>query len=186
LDHAVFELASIGDGGRATTRTQFPISTTSRDWRRNGLAQIDGTSPEQRAVIDEAQPYHRGGQAMHHPLAHLQRLSNTDKHRLLHASVMRLADAKPDLEVVGLEHGQAAMLSFTVGREVDEGAYVLFAELSPADPEPTISLRGTIDVGVYFGDPPLQGADLERIGLAVREICNRLTAQSRDGSSASH
>jgi hypothetical protein len=97
---------------------------------------------------------------------------------------MRLADAEPDLEVVGLQHGQAATLSFTVGREVNEGAYVLFAELSPAEPEPTISLRGTIDVGLYFGDPPLQGADLQRIGLAVRETCRRLAPRSPNGCSA--
>jgi hypothetical protein len=63
-------------------RTAFPIYLTEEKYRENAPSKIPGVPAEGR-VIERWQPFQLGDGAAAHPLAKLQELSNTDKHRTL-------------------------------------------------------------------------------------------------------
>jgi hypothetical protein len=64
-------------------RTAFPIYTKEENFRESAPSQVRGLSEEGLANLERWQPFQPGGQADRHPLAMLQRLSNTDKHQTL-------------------------------------------------------------------------------------------------------
>jgi hypothetical protein len=83
LDYLVYELAGhAGAGSSARRKTQFPIQTDVVSYFHN-RHKIRPLLGEQRRRIRELQPYQFKGNPREHPLAVLNRLSNTDKHRLL-------------------------------------------------------------------------------------------------------
>jgi hypothetical protein len=89
LDHVIFEASALDSQGSPLARIEFPIfvdkvkyEAPERD-RGTGMHKIRGiTSPEERALIAEFQPF-----KYHEPTAHflwlLQLLSNGDKHHSL-------------------------------------------------------------------------------------------------------
>jgi hypothetical protein len=84
LDYLVYELAGhAGASGRAQRRTQFPISTNGLRYFERGRHQVRPLRGEHRRRIRKLQPYQAKANAVSQPLAILNRLSNTDKHRLL-------------------------------------------------------------------------------------------------------
>jgi hypothetical protein len=64
-------------------RTAFPIYLTEKDYRKNAPSQTPGIKEEGRVLLERWQPFRLGADAEEHPLAKLQDLSNTDKHRTL-------------------------------------------------------------------------------------------------------
>lgn len=112
LEHLMCQLVE-SKGGMVTRETQFPI----RDVRRIDKAgkpvplKVAGlTAADVLALIDALQPYQRGGNAASHPLSVLRKLSNTDKHRLLHVTAAHVADATCSLRFPDgrLVHGAPA------------------------------------------------------------------------------
>jgi hypothetical protein len=86
LDYLVYELAVWKRGGsKPRQRTQFPISTDVSRYFETGRKQISSLDPRYRKVIRLLQPYQRDDPESH-TLAILNRLSNADKHRLLHVT----------------------------------------------------------------------------------------------------
>ena len=69
-------------------RTAFPIYLTEEKYRANAPSKIRGLSEEGQAIIERWQPFQLGEGADADPLAMLQRLSNTDKHRTLLAAAV--------------------------------------------------------------------------------------------------
>jgi hypothetical protein len=93
LDHAVYAAAKAPSGS-----TQFPIFTRRSDWDKKAHDMIRSVPDEIADMIEQAQPYRapKGTDPREHLLAILNRLSNYDKHRLLHTAVMTLEGALPD------------------------------------------------------------------------------------------
>src|SRR5205807_881196 len=101
LDHLVTQLVILS-GRKPHTRHQFPVVESEDDWNRlvnppkncKGRKQrgyLDFIPDTQIAVIKSAQPYvPTTGKPS---LVTLQRFSNADKHRLIHASVTWLTEA---------------------------------------------------------------------------------------------
>jgi len=75
-------------------RHQFPIFDTAHSWdselgRKNGDMMLDFVDPTHVATIESVQPYQPNGLQR---LSTLERYSNADKHRLIHAAVSNLID----------------------------------------------------------------------------------------------
>jgi hypothetical protein len=87
-------LCSLVPPGQIHRRHQFPILDTEHSWRselgRSGDMMLDYIDLTHVAVIESAQPYQPTGLQR---LSTLERFSNADKHRLIHAAVSNLIDA---------------------------------------------------------------------------------------------
>ena len=108
LDHLIWELVPAAERGN---HTHFPILETEKKWdwevehRRpdDGKPPTYGLSPEAFALVKTFQPFQplgRKGKAIAQPLMRLARLSNTDKHRVLHGVVAYIARKPHDLQLV--------------------------------------------------------------------------------------
>jgi len=89
LDYLARQLLIANDGvpNDGPGGTAFPILDRARSIR---IMAARGTiSEDAQTILDAVQPYHWGEKASSHPLARLNRLDNIDKHRLLHATVLR-------------------------------------------------------------------------------------------------
>jgi hypothetical protein len=97
LDYLVWELAYLAQGKPPRQLTQFPISTTAKRYFEVGRGQVSPLLGEHRRFIRKIQPY-QSESPRSHPLALLNRLSNQDKHRLLHvlAAHVRTISERPD------------------------------------------------------------------------------------------
>jgi hypothetical protein len=71
------------DREKRDAQTAFPIYRTESAYREKAAAKMKGVPDEGRAYIEKWQPFQWGERADNHPLAMLQRLSNTDKHRTM-------------------------------------------------------------------------------------------------------
>jgi len=95
LDNLVYDLAIAHRGSPLSKsiarNSQFPIFKDCGDFMRTGMDQIRGIHPDAKAVIKGLQPYHRGDKFAYHRLWMLRELSNADKHRLLHPTLLQPA-----------------------------------------------------------------------------------------------
>jgi hypothetical protein len=91
LDHMAWHLVAIGGSPPTKIEDQrrvgFPIYDTASGFAKSVRPRIPGVSPAQQAIIERHQPHHRGKGVGTHPLALLQDLNNTDKHRELRTLV---------------------------------------------------------------------------------------------------
>lgn len=84
LDHVIYILAKeTPEGSR-----QFPICDSPKEYESRGLSMIKGVSDSASALIDSLQPYHRGSDAHKDTLWVLKKLNNTDKHRVIPATLV--------------------------------------------------------------------------------------------------
>jgi hypothetical protein len=63
-------------------RTGFPIFQDATTFAKDAPAKLAGVPPSSRAIIEALQPFHEA-MPEEAPLSILQRLNNTDKHRLI-------------------------------------------------------------------------------------------------------
>ena len=101
LDHLVYQLAILSGNNPARSRTQWPIVSSYDDyWKGSGGGRprrdidLEGVNEEFRKLIDDFQPCSRGPREEFMENASvafkfLGDLSNTDKHRIMNASVLR-------------------------------------------------------------------------------------------------
>jgi hypothetical protein len=149
LDYLVYELAIHDRGGsKPRTRTQFPICTTPGNFFR-GREYIRPLLGEHRRRIRKLQPYQSKDPAAH-PLAILNRLSNTDKHRLLLTVFNELGgvpDARIDVRTNTYQGTKAAVAaSYLRGTEPIE-------DLKRRDPD--LGLILYVDLAFGVGNQPV-------------------------------
>jgi hypothetical protein len=114
LDHMVYELAVVNHGTRAPPRdiaesSAFPIfanglkfrwgnakkaSKSGKLSRDSGRHKIRAVSRPPRAAIDRLQPYHRRKNPASRALLQLEELSNMDKHRTLHFTILQQVESR--------------------------------------------------------------------------------------------
>jgi hypothetical protein len=188
LDHAAGWLVAM-NGGTPDDTTQFPIYSIAVNKKGNPRVVAvtpdpPGVSVESLALIESLQPYHRGDQAAWDPLALVQSLDNTDKHRNLLLASAVLVDAQVtvafgdgamlnQLAFGTFDHGaEVAVFPFTNPHpEADDvkvyaqgAALVTFSEPVPPEDEPVVpTLRTVLD---YVRDKVVRG--LESTETAIR------------------
>jgi hypothetical protein len=172
LDHLVWQAVRL-NGEKPTGSNHFPIADTSGDW----LAQIDagrlaGVAEPVRAIIQAAQPYHRGNQsqARDHFLAVIREASNTDKHRTLPVQRHLMRAAKFETPRISGRGGVTAA-DFIVERLVAEDGVVRLENNTPLMRIRPKALspdtHPTAEVGVESGPVPAYIAFEYRPGKIV-------------------
>lgn len=148
LDHAVYAAAERPDG-----QTQFPIFTQRSDWDKKAGPMIRSVPDNVAALITAVQPYQapKGYDARGHVLAILNRLSNHDKHRLLHTAVIRLEGAAPGVRLIR-DVGVIREIGAGFGT-LEPGETFVVVTLEDFGPEPKLELYGDYTFGVAFSDP---------------------------------
>ena len=168
LDHLVTQLVIV-NGQTPDRNHAFPVCVKSSDWRRQvedakpGKSALHGVAPAAVSLIESIQPFHIGAQrdAERSTLAGLQRLSNADKHRLVHSVRTFIGDHEPQIVLdPGPPIAEVAWAKYNPGAEIIEGAEIARAQLHvhrmAITPGVAVSLKMRIDVGFQGGaDEPL-------------------------------
>jgi hypothetical protein len=159
LDHLAWQLALLTTA-TPYDRTAFPIALTPGEFgSKQGQKMIGDIAPKHRALIESFQPYN-GTQQAWTPLAlrDLRILSNTDKHRVINATIARSV-TKRQLMV-----GEKLVIvrDVTAYRDVEwfkggpiDGAEIASMTLEGVGPDPKVEMKGLIGVTVAFDDPTL-------------------------------
>jgi hypothetical protein len=150
LDYLVYDLARLDTGKDRPQGTQFPIVTQdAKRYREKGLPYVAMLSGPHRAAIRRLQPY-QADNPSENPLAVLNRLSNADKHRLLHATVGQNAGAGPGFELGGDAIGLGAVeLNFG---PMEDGAKLARLEIETNGPNPEVEVDGDFAIDIAFRD----------------------------------
>jgi hypothetical protein len=159
LDTLMWQLVVLR-GGRPSRRTQFPIFERRAAYRTHASAMIEGVSRRDRGILERLQPFYhsRGGMPPGgHPLAQLVRLSNIDKHRLIHAATtgLGLFDDDGPRVVEGIPNGDAGqILKTTWRRDIDlhDGDEIVRFRLAPTGSGPIVTINRQLGVGIGFGE----------------------------------
>jgi hypothetical protein len=156
LDHLGYVVV-LANNGHRDEWTQFPITVNPFSWREASRG-IRNASQRHIDIIESFQPYYRVDlwgykwvwSAIDDPLAVLNRLSNIDKHRVLHATPAAITSMGYDFEVV---RDVASMGSSEVNHDAlldkDE---IVSVEISPDGPDPEFRLKRheTIQIGIQY------------------------------------
>lgn len=168
LDNVAWQLA----GPEPPRGSGFPIMKTASEYRRqwtrsSGYYATRGMSAEAQAIIEDAQPYHRGHAFDSHPLWVLRRLANEDKHQTLHLVGSAVTDTT--FEVVAQRGMTTAPPTFFPG-PFEDGAIVA------RHPVPRAAVPGVGEMqvrfgfayGVAFAEGPASGRPVNRVLTEIR------------------
>jgi hypothetical protein len=170
LNHLAWELAILGlrrcdETREPIWRTEFPIATEPEKFRADTIADLH---PLHQAMIKGFQPYHRGNLAPVYPLARLQRLTNTDKHRTL-----QLGFIAPIESTIGLYTAYDCTVTHSHYFVLDAlrvGAEYARHDVIPTGSNPTIHEQPKLALAVAFGDGFAVMPTMLSIGEEVRNI----------------
>jgi hypothetical protein len=158
LDTLMWQLVLLR-GGEPSRQTQFPIFQRRAAYRARAPAMIEGVSRRDRGTLERLQPFYhsrlRGRPPGGHPLALLARLSNIDKHRVIHAATTGLGAVGDGPSVVeGVPNDDAGeILKTTWRRDIDlqDGDEIVRFRLAPTGSDPKVAINWQLVVGVGFG-----------------------------------
>ncbi len=182
LDHLACALFKLRFPDSECAHTQFPIcdrETGRGGWVQKSAIQLDELSDNDITTIKGFQPYHRGALAPKHPLAVLRWLSDMDKHRLLHPTWAYFDDVAPDIEITwadGSPNGARADVRYFPG-PMKPGTEFLRVCLEPLVPEPDVSAKADIPIGITFSERRYRHSDLVRVGKSVAYIVKEFEAR---------
>ncbi len=174
LDHLIWDLAILDTRSWPNGRTQFPICETKDgqygyDSPHVQKRFLDSISPAHRSMIEGFQPYITGDNI----LLLLRRISNEDKHRIVHtvlaadiasAPVVRgFSDCKVVIEGGGLSIIQGPLKPNTT---------ILRLPLTDVGPNPKVDLMFQSAICVAFCDGESVDRVLTKASMVVEEILN--------------
>ena len=141
---------------------------------------LKGLSEDDRTLIDAVQPYRRGRGAPHNPLAVLQRLSNVDKHQVIHAAWTMFEEPSASDFVLRSTSGAAvADIELMLG-PIRVEAEIVRAQFT-SDPGAQVHMDGYLTAVVAFGEPSgVRDLDLGMIFGRVREIVDSFAGRLSD------
>jgi hypothetical protein len=147
LDALAYALADLDSPGRGDDHvTQFPIYLlgTKRFWKDDLIRrQIQHIALPHRQMIERVQPYQTSKPARDNALALLQRLSNTDKHRGIHVTLLAF-DPRSFLDPDFLDLTNASATHTALGGPFKVGAKVVtvgIERIDPNGPEPEVKMK---------------------------------------------
>lgn len=163
LDQTIYAAAAQPSGAH-----QFPIVSTAGDWPRQRAQRLATVPDEVVDLVEQLQPFHAQPPLTpeRNLLALLARLSNADKHRLLHTAVMALVEAQPEFELVQ-DVAEIRNVHIFYGA-LTHGAELARLEIVPTGPNPKIRVAGEFGFRIAFTDPLQPGSVLE--GAPVLEL----------------
>ena len=202
LDNLVWQIV-LGRRNQPTRFNAFPIEETDGQFnaaeKRGALA---GTDADDRAFIEQAQPYHHGPHwKRRHLLLLLKNLSNIDKHRYMHAGFVAMTLSGPGGIPLPLSPDLGAMLKalppdgstpelrglcvvvgvnvkvtgwrFTAGEQRDDRAELLRATLVDPPPHPEVKLQPNPAIDVSLTN--IEGRDEQPVTVSdLRRIQRRV------------
>ncbi len=199
LDHLVYKLALQHRGGTLTPKEerdlQFPIADTAETFRKECNRRLQSIASTRRALIEQFQPY-RGLDGRPdgwsgpyiHQLRLLQKLSNTDKHRMLNPVVAfpTRADIAGNIASLILE---ARLQGFFGGHRVTEteaepmnlGAVVVRAHVPDRRLENEVQNAGYITPSLTFSERRALLPTLDRLTDFVSNIVRRFETTAPTG-----
>lgn len=157
LDQLVWQLVIV-NGGTPGKHTQFPIAIEPDYFIEKAItgkkAMLAGIPEHAVTYIRSQQPYERGNDAPNHPLAILQDLWNTDKHKTIAQAVTLFEPVStPD------KHLGRGGIEPPTSRAIEDGMELgRWRRLPPNPPNPDGSVTGRVhsvgntEVGVLFGE----------------------------------
>lgn len=131
LDHVVFILADKAPKGSR----QFPIFVESDEYESRSHCMIKGVSYRARAIIEAAQPF-QWSPPDKHPLRMLNKINNTDKHRII--PVCSVYTSQMSIDFSG---GPWYSINFNVGRQVVEDGTKIGTVPLPAGYTPEMKMN---------------------------------------------
>jgi hypothetical protein len=184
LDHMVYALATEGGGQPEQERTAFPIFESKDDyWRVSGRGKratstrdryLVGVEEKWRRKIDDLQPYHRLTNAYADPLAVLADIANRDKHRLLHATHVRVDT--PAYEVISTGSDRIGEVRITYNLTTPKQPNVTIdvqafrgrgRKAAGLAMHPKVEVDDKLGVSVVFGDDLPRMYDLDKIKRTI-------------------
>lgn len=185
LDYAVGD--AVGAAGRKATRHHwFPIAVTEAAWLaihesigkfRDWHPPLQGVTAAVNDFIASAQPYvgRKPSNAEQMPLAIVQRMDNTDKHRALHVGILHVADETPNLRIDpgGSSFLQVNILAQAVsGTSLVDGTEVFrYQILRPVgDSDPKVHMKHTLPITVAFEGAANLSIPLKRLREFITEF----------------
>lgn len=135
-------------------RTRFPVCRTPREWIVDAPGMYWSVPPAYVAVLDGAQPYHRGDMANEHPLAVLNALWNLDKHQTIPSMALAASGIKIDVvSAEGVPNWEKLKFRTHPGCTLEQGTVLAEASYRDADTEDNakVYVNAHLTVGVAFG-----------------------------------
>lgn len=159
LDNLVYDLArsyrSVPLSKSIARDSQFPIFKNRDQFMDKGMNQIRGVAPAAKTIIKDLQPYHRGEKFAYHRLWMLRELSNADKHRVLHPTLL-LPQAMGMFDDLGISDITLSLGPVENGTEVARYPYT-----GEADAKMDVSPYFTFGIGFRQGVPlPILPTDI--------------------------
>jgi hypothetical protein len=141
-----------GDGADYDARVNQPRGKRDRPEPLDGLP----AGGAERALIEAAQPYHRGKDWREHPLAILNKMTNVDKHRAIH-----VADSYPQatnaLDLLTWIPDDAELIDHTLiwqpGQPLEDRTHIARLRFSDVHPATEVNVKVTFPLVLAFEDP---------------------------------
>jgi hypothetical protein len=167
LDQTIYAAAA-----NPSRKHQFPIVSQEREWPGQRDRRLRTVPAEVVEIVEAIQPFHAEPPltSERNLLALLARLSNADKHRLLHTAVLALVEAKPEFQLV--QDVAEVRDAHVFGGPLTSGAEFARLEIVPTGPNPKIRVAGEFRFRVAFTDPLQPGSVID--GAPVIELLTEI------------
>jgi hypothetical protein len=185
LDHLVWQLVR-WNGQTPDHRTAFPVCELEwptkpqiphdgrQVWNSTRTGNMTaGVHADHLAILKGLQPYNRGTRAHRDELAVLTDIWNTDKHRIIHAGLLKLSRAAKPIGIAGHVHGFPGIKGIfgvepgTVKRGATAFAFRIIE--APFGIPPEVYVRASVGFAVRFGQRRLSFVFVEKLGRYIME-----------------
>lgn len=187
LDYLVRQLVIASGNDPTRGRTQFPIFLNRDEYVNNRGRRpshrdlmLKGVDERFRRIIDQLQPYQRGRRVDNDPLVILEAVTNTDKHRDLHAAVAATTGTRfklhmPDGRVLTVRINRGDRPQWIVDGQIFLG---IDNQPPPEAPYQQVKMQvEQINVGLFFANDTrfVSVDDMERAVLHTSRILDRFS-----------
>jgi hypothetical protein len=170
LDHLVWQLILL-DGGSPDRDTCFPVASSSSEFQHMTERALQGLRPEHVTRIEALQPYHAGDRAEGHLLTLLPRLSNTDKHQIVHTALSWFrSDFVTEPRFTPNEDAIVQKRELARIERMEDGAIVARVGITPIGPNPQVEMDAQVQIDIAFGEGPTRAVALAKMGQLVHQI----------------
>jgi hypothetical protein len=181
LDHLVWQLvlANGAEPVRGNPGNQWPIVLRAENWERTAQTRLAGVDDAHQATIRTAQPFNLGDRAGDTFPALLMRLSNTDKHQVVHPALAMIHDPGKDAVRFWVAAGPGTIEGnpqVRHGTAFDHGVDLLRVRVAGWTDETHIDMDGDVLAGVAFGEPRVPIERVAEVAAWVKVVVRDIGA----------